>query len=329
MATAFQTVFSWLQFLVLAYICAKAIRVLQFYLLYSSDLSQYKSPSGQSWALVTGASDGIGKAFARDLCRRGFNVIIHGRNEQKLLGVAAELEKAYPNREVRLLVLDAVAVPWTEETDRTVLDAVDGLDLTILINNVGGAGGVHPTWATVAQRSTWDLDAHINLNARFMTQITRVLIPVLARGRGRGTTNYQPQRQRAAIVNISSGAELLPAPYLVVYSASKAYVSRWSISLDAELQGEGLNIDVHSLIVGAVATPNAGHDESAKGLFCPDADTFARKALPKLGCGHVVCTPYWPHGLQVTFGASLPAWLGAKMMRDVARKAMARAEKEQ
>ncbi|KIW73824.1 hypothetical protein PV04_01912 [Phialophora macrospora] len=323
MATAFQTVFSWLQFLALAYICAKTLRVLQFYVLYSSDLSQYKPPSGQPWALVTGASDGIGKALARDLCRRGFNVIIHGRNEQKLLRVAAELEKAYPNREVRLLVLDAVAAPWTDETDRTVLEAVDGLDLTILINNVGGMGGVHPTWATVAQRSAWDLDAHINLNARFMTQITRVLIPVLARG------TSKDQRQRAAIVNIGSGAEMLPAPYMVVYSAAKAYVSRWSISLDAELQGEGLKIDVHALIVGAVATPNSSLGEPTVSLFSPDPDTFARKVLPKLGCGRVVCTPYWPHGLQVGAMGCMPAWLGAKVMRDMATEAISKAEKEQ
>ncbi|OCT53242.1 putative short chain dehydrogenase/reductase [Cladophialophora carrionii] len=343
-STMFQTVFSYLHFVVLAYICAKAMRVLQFYVLYSSDLSQYKPPSGAGggppWALVTGASDGIGKAFAQDLCRRGFNVIIHGRNEEKLRRVAAELGKAHPTREIRLLVIDATMMAascWTDETDKMVLDVVDGLELTILINNVGGAG-VAPrrAWATVTQRSASELDALINLNARFMTQMTRLLIPVLARGRGnkedllmRQRRQRRQRRHRAAIVNVSSGAELLPAPYLVAYSAAKAYVSRWSISLDAELRGEGLEIDVHSLIVGAVATMNAGQDGLMAGLFCPDAETFATKALAKLGCGHVVCTPYWPHGLQVAVMACLPEWLGAKFMRDTARRAMARMEKAQ
>ncbi|ETI27754.1 hypothetical protein G647_00203 [Cladophialophora carrionii CBS 160.54] len=197
-----------------------------------------------------------------------------------------------------------------------VLDVVDGLELTIQINNVGGAGSAgggarRRAWATVAQRSASELDALINLNARFMPQMTRVLIPVLARGRGNKDLlmRQRRRRHRAAIVN--------------------AYVSRWSSSLDAELRGEGLEIDVHSLIVGAVATPNAGHDGSMAGLFCPDAETFATKALAKLGCGHVVCTPYWPHGLQVGVMACLPEWLGAKFMRDTARQALARMEKAQ
>ncbi|EXJ63857.1 hypothetical protein A1O7_00192 [Cladophialophora yegresii CBS 114405] len=151
---------------------------------------------------------------------------------------------------IRLLVIDAIKASWTdEETDKKVLNAVTGVQLTMLINNVRGAGAARGAWAPIMQRSAGELDALINLNAAFMTQMTRVLIPVLA------------QRQRAAIVNISSAAELVPAPYLVAYSAAKAYVSRCSVSLDAELRVESQgHIDVHSLIVGAVATPNASHD---------------------------------------------------------------------
>ena len=304
MATTFQTVFTWVQFLVLAVICTKAIRVLQFYLLYSSDLSQYKPTSGKPWALVTGASDGIGKGFAGELCRRGFNVIIHGRNEKKLQGVKAELEKEFPSREIRLLVLDAVETAWSENTDAIVLGAVKGLNLTVLINNVGGGAGIKPDFATVTERSAKDMDVWINVNLRFMTQITRVLIPTLSRDKS----------QRTVICNISSGAELLPAPYLVVYSATKAYVSRWSLSLDSELRMLGHNMDTHSYIVGNVVTAGSGRDESMVGLFSPNARTYASAALSKLGSGHVVCTPYWPHGLQVGFMTSVPSWVGASFV---------------
>ncbi len=304
MATTFQTVFSWIQYLVLAYVATKAIQTLQYYLLYFTDLSEYKPKSGKPWALVTGASDGIGKGFAGELCRRGFNVIIHGRNEKKLQGVKAELEKEFPGREIRLLVLDAVDTNWTEKTDSFVLNTVKDLNLTILINNVGGGAGIKPDFATVVQRSAKDMDTWINVNLRFMTQITRVLIPTLSKDKS----------QRSVICNISSGAELLPSPYLVVYSATKAYVSRWSLSLDAELRAGGHNIDTHSYIVGEVVTAGSGRDQSMVSLFSPGVKTFASAALSKLGAGHVVCTPYWPHGIQVAVMTALPPWVGAQFV---------------
>ena len=125
MELSFRTVSSGIQFLVLAYVFSKAIRNLQYYLLYFSDLSQYKPKAGNgtAWALVTGAADGIGKGYARDLCGRGFNVVIHDRDGNKLQGVKAELNKEFPGQEVKLLVLDAT-LPWTEKADEAVLAAV-------------------------------------------------------------------------------------------------------------------------------------------------------------------------------------------------------------
>lgn len=310
MASVFYTVFSWIQFAVLAYFFSGIIRNLQFYFLYFSDLSQYKPTSGgeKAWALVTGASDGIGKAFAEELCRRGFNVVIHGRNEKKLKGVKAELEKEFSGSEVRLLVIDAANTPWSSDIDALVLKAVKGVNLTILINNVGGAAGLE--WEPLKSYSPATLNGLINLNAVFMAQITRVLIPTLA----------QSQSQKATIVNVSSGAELLPAAYLVAYSASKAFVSRWSRGLDAELKAEGLKIEVQSLIVGAVETPGSGMSTN-QDLFTPTANTMAVAALSKFGSNHgVVVTPYWRHGMQVLLMTNMPNFVGVKFMVDMAKR---------
>ena len=169
-------------------------------------------------------------------------------------------------------------------------------------------------WATVTQRSAADLDTYININARFMTQITRVLLPVLTRDKN----------QRTVIVNVSSGNAIMRSPYLVTYSATKAYVVRWSLSLDAELKAEGHKVDIHSFILGGVVTDNWQRETN---LFYPDVPTFAKAALSKLGAGHVVCTPYWPHGIQVAFMKNLmPQWVGDKFMLDVARREMKRSE---
>ncbi|OQU97729.1 hypothetical protein CLAIMM_03618 [Cladophialophora immunda] len=331
MAISLRDVSSALGFLTLIHFLYKIFLVVQFYL-YSSDLSRYKprtpGQGSRAWALVTGASDGIGKGLARELCARGFNVVVHGRNEEKLQRVKAELETEFQGCEVQLLVLDA-ADTRPGGFDTKVLDAVGGLRLTILVNNVGGPGGFKHGYCPLTDRSAGELDAVINLNARFMAQITRVLIPVLARDRA----------QPAAILSVSSGVEALPAPYLVAYSAAKGFVSRWSSSLAAELRVQGLDVDVMSVIVGRVITPKLGGDgggggvdddgvaAAMEGLFSPNVATTAKACLGKLGCGYPVCTPYWPHGLQIGLMMRLPAWAVEKAMMAMVREEVARAEK--
>ena len=306
----------------IAYLGIKIFPIVRFYFLYSSDLSQYKPRPGSggkaAWALITGASDGIGKGLAQELCRQGFNVVIHGRSEKKLMAVKMELEKTYPGREVKLLVLDAAKMDWNPQADAKVLDSVKGLNLTILINNVGGGGGFDPVFTTVWAKEAWDTDAWINVNLRFMTHITRVLIPAL--------TRYK--NQRSVIVNVSSAAEVVAAPYLAIYSATKAYVSRLSESLASELKAEGQAVDVHSLLVGQVITAGNKGAESTEALFSPMPATFAKAVVSKFGCGHVVCTPYWPHGVQVGFMRDLmPSWLGESFILNFAKDMMAKEEK--
>lgn len=74
-----------------------------------SSLGRYmqSDSQGSAWALVTSASDGIGRGFAEELCHRGFNVVIHGQNEKKLEQVRDPLLEQWPTRELRLLIIDA------------------------------------------------------------------------------------------------------------------------------------------------------------------------------------------------------------------------------
>jgi 17beta-estradiol 17-dehydrogenase / very-long-chain 3-oxoacyl-CoA reductase len=89
------------------------------------------------YALVTGATDGIGKAVARELYVRGFNLILHGRNESKLQRVREEIQSAgSPRKDVKLWVADATS---PEVDFEAAVRQWEGLDITLVVHNVGGA----------------------------------------------------------------------------------------------------------------------------------------------------------------------------------------------
>jgi short-subunit dehydrogenase len=290
-----------------------------FYLHFSpSNILTYRRQN--AWVLVTGASDGIGKAFAEELCASGFNVILHGRNETKLRALKGELERRKAGVEIRIIVLDAAAQEeWKDEWDEMILSTVRGLKLTVLVNNVGGSGGVKPEFLAVKDRKANELDTMLNVNARFMMQITRVLLPVLI------------ANQPSAILNVSSAAELIPAPYAIVYSASKAYVNMWSRSLDVEMRTDGHDVKVTNLVVAKVVTRGAGRTEKDKGFDTCMPSDMASACLHKMGNGYSNVVPYLPHAMQVAVLQALPAWVQEMMIKALIKAEMeglAKARKE-
>lgn len=276
------------------------------YCLRSSSLERYITSSNSdpaTWALVTGASDGIGKGFAEELCSRSVNVILHGRNERKLQGVKEDLLSRWPTRQIRLLVLDAGAAA----SDGTKLDeaaaSLQDLNLRILVNNVGGA--VTPLWAPLIDRSSSDVGQFIDINARFPTEITRVLLPQL--------TKNQP----SLIINIGSGASDFACPYIEVMTGAKAYNQAWSKSLRLEMQAEKQDIEVLHFQVGMVQSNAA---QRATSLLVPSSRQLARRGLDVVGCGREVMWPYWPHAVQFGFISSLPEWLRNRVILGIALK---------
>jgi 17beta-estradiol 17-dehydrogenase / very-long-chain 3-oxoacyl-CoA reductase len=88
-----------------------------------------------SWTVVTGATDGIGKAMAFELAKRGLNVVLISRSKDKLIECAAELTAKYPKIEVKVLDVDFSDFSATVRT--RVTSFLEGLDVGVLINNVG------------------------------------------------------------------------------------------------------------------------------------------------------------------------------------------------
>lgn len=249
-----------------------------------SSLPRYKHAGTESWALVTGATDGIGYGFAQELCSRGFNVFIHGRSQKKLLRKQDELQAQFPDVKIKVIVYDVANL--SDDVDEIATEIGDA-HLTVLINNVGGDGTGFPSLAEMDYQS---VNRILTLNATFMTQITRALLPVLKRN------------GPSLIINVSSAASY-GMPWLSVYSGSKAYVDSFSHALHAELTAEKTSVEVLALRVGNVQSQS---NRSAASFFTPDARTMARAGLNRVGCGRILVWGYWPHVLQGLFMILVP-----------------------
>ncbi|KAI4128730.1 MAG: hypothetical protein LQ338_002573 [Usnochroma carphineum] len=236
------------------------------------------------WALITGASDGIGLALARQLASHDFNIVLHGRNPSKLERVRSGLIEHFPNIAVRIAVADAASPDWSSAVNN-VLKAVQDLHLTVLINNVGGTGALlKPPIKTFEDTTNDEIENLINLNLRFPTQLTRCLLPVISKVRG-------PK----LIMNIGSLAAS-GAPLASVYGGCKAFNHAWSKGWQAELQSTRQKVEVLTMIVGGVT--ETAHRKTASTIFTPDAGTMARAAVQKVGCGRAEVVGYWSHGVQ-------------------------------
>ena len=142
--------------------------------------------------MVTGASDGIGEGFAHELAERGFHIVLHGRNPEKLQKKQALLKTAYPAVKTRLWIADAMQDVSKEE----LMEAVRGLHLTLLINNVGGLPpGVDP-YTALDDQSFEHIDRTVHMNVGFATKLEAALLSVLS------------ENQPSCILNISSLATL-------------------------------------------------------------------------------------------------------------------------
>ncbi|MCJ1267683.1 hypothetical protein MMC22_007569 [Lobaria immixta] len=274
------------------------ISFLQFLFLYlrPSSLLSYRHEK-ESWALVTGASDGIGFALAHELCYRGFNVILHGRNPAKLEAVKSTLTHAFPSTQIRLIVVDA-SLPVSSSLLQRLVAGIQDVHLSVLVNNVGGTSAVSPDIKTLKDHTSDEVDALINLNARFATQLTRAILPLLQRN------------QPGLIINIGSAA-WMGIPYLSVYSGAKGFCMAWGNSLQMELYAEGQNISVLGVVIGNVQS--AGNKSGAT-LFTPTSRVMAKAVLDRVGCGKSIVIAYLPHALQISPLGWLPEVVCQKLM---------------
>ncbi|KPI39991.1 Very-long-chain 3-oxoacyl-CoA 1 [Cyphellophora attinorum] len=296
------------------------IRALHIYL-HRSKISRYHHPlktvtkndsrvgaSDQPWGLVTGASSGIGLEIANQLAERGFNVILHGRNEAKLGKIVEGLQKKWPVRAFKMLLLDA-ALNEIPNFAKTVLDCINGLNLTVVIHNIGGSG--EPVGIKVETFEEYDatkVDSWINVNLRFSTQLTRVLLPTLIKN------------QPALLMFISSGSALIAVPFMSIYSGAKIYLNSFAQVLRAEFKLAGHDIEVQSQMPGTVATETSGRSEKDRGFTMPMADEWVRSMFDKVGYGSPVFSPWFGHRVQAGIFGALPSFVTERLIVSISKK---------
>ncbi|XP_068325673.1 very-long-chain 3-oxoacyl-CoA reductase-like protein At1g24470 [Pyrus communis] len=244
-----------------------------------------------SWALVTGAADGIGKAFAFQLAQKGLNLVLVSRNSTKLKSVSDKIHANSPSTLIKTIAFD-FSGSGLDGLDEQLEKEIRGLDIGVLINNVGvtypSAGFFHEVGEEV-----WMNVVKVNVEGT-----SRVSMAVV-----RGMV----ERKRGAIVNIGSGAGIaVPShPLFTIYAATKSFVDQLSRSLHVEYKRYG--IDVQSQVPLYVATKLASRVASIErpSLFIPTPDAYAKAAIQRIGY-EPRCSPFWAHSVQWFFSRLAP-----------------------
>jgi short-subunit dehydrogenase len=238
-------------------------------------------------AVVTGASAGIGAAFARRLAAAGTDLVVVARSADRLGTLADELREAHG------VQVSVVAADLTDPAELGRVEALVGGDghLDLLVNNAG--------FGTIGDFAELDPDGEereIRLNVVALVRLARAALPgMLARRRG-------------AIVNVSSMAAFQPAPYNATYGATKAYVNSFTEALGLEVEDGGVR--VQALCPGFTRTEfqeRAGIDTSAiPAVAWMTADDVAAASLDGLERGGIVLVPGAANRATIALAGLLP-----------------------
>ena len=226
-------------------------------------------------ALVTGASAGIGTAFAERLARDGYDLVLVARRHERL-GTLAERLQHETDARAEVLAADL--------TDATALGRVearvaDDETLALVINNAG-FGGYRP----FAEIEPDVLDSLIDIHVRAVARLTRAALPGMVRRRSGGIINV------ASLLALSGSVPPNPLPSRATYAGAKAFMMVFTQALAGELTGTGVRVQV--CLPGLVATEFhtvQGMDFSGRPRMSP-ADVVTA-SLAALSRGEVICVP--------------------------------------
>ncbi|CAN6235417.1 unnamed protein product [Urochloa humidicola] len=252
-----------------------------------------------AWAVVTGATDGIGRALAFRLAAAGLDLFLVGRNPDRLAAVSAEVTERHPGARVLTFVLDFAADDLPVKVNE-LGELVRDLDVGVLVNNAGACYPYARYFHEVDEALMCNL---IRLNVEAVTRVTHAVLPGMV------------ERGRGAVVNMGSGASaIVPSdPLYTVYAATKAYIDQFSRCLYVEYRSKG--IDVQCQVPLLVATKMASTRNPS--FFAPSPETYAHAAVRYIGY-EPRCTPYWPHALLWFLISLVPEAVADRMILSVA-----------
>lgn len=226
----------------------------------------------QRFAVVTGASSGIGVAYAERMAERGYNLILVARRRNRLEEIARKI-RATTKRAVEI-----VAADLGEAEDLSHIEALltERDDIDVLVNNAG-LGALGPT----SQVAAAALENLIKINVLALTRLTHAVLPGFLR------------RNSGTIINIASIIAVMPTPSGAGYSGTKGYVLNFTRSLQMELAKTGVTIQ--AVLPGPVRTEFFEASGLTEAPF-PDelfmsAEELVATALRALDQGELICFP--------------------------------------
>lgn len=229
------------------------------------------------WAVVTGCTDGIGKAYAQGFAKKGLSVVLISRTEAKLQALKDEIDaKGHPGVETMYIVCDYSN--FDQKTQDAVEAAIKNLDVGVLVNNVGVSYRYPRFFHELPDEEVANL---IEMNVNSTTWMTNMVLPGML------------DRRRGAVVNMSSGSAMYSLPLLAQYSAAKSYIVSFSRALNAEYASKGVYFQCQ--IPFYVATKLA---KMRKSFMVPTPDQYVALGMKFIGQKDSIVSPYWAHAFQ-------------------------------
>ncbi|CAB9514963.1 oxooacyl-coA reductase let-767 [Seminavis robusta] len=225
------------------------------------------------WAVVTGATDGIGKAYAFELAKRGVNVVIISRTESKLEAVKKEIDDKKYGVEVKYVVCDYGKFD-TKARDM-IAKELEGLEIGVLINNVG-ASYRYPRYFHELPKE--EIQHLLTMNVDSTVWMTEMVLKGMV------------ERKKGAIVNLSSAAARYTQPLLAEYGACKSFIEKFSCSLNAEYSGKGITCQCQAPFF--VATKLA---KMRKSWSVPTPEEYCAQGIKWIGYPDDIVSPFWIH----------------------------------
>ncbi len=257
-----------------------------------------KSVFEGKWALVTGASAGIGVALARELAKNGARLILTARRKDRLDALAAELTAQ--GTEVRLVVADLT----NDAAPQAIYDATEGAGLVvdILVNNAGLGQYGNFVDSNVEQEL-----AQIRVNCEAVVRLSRLFVPRMV------------ERRRGWVLVVASTASFQPVPFLSTYAATKAFDRYFAVALAEEVARFGVNVT--ALCPGPTESEffEVAGASKFRGRGTQSAEAVARIGLRALARGKRTVVPYFAGKASALLVRALPVRVITALVARVAR----------
>lgn len=270
-----------------------------YVLFVARDIDLQKKYGKGSWALITGGSEGIGLAVAKELARKGINIVIVARNQEKLEKARAEILEVNHKIKCEVRSFDFNTLSQKGEATKVMqsLDLKESkYDISILFNNVGMANR-----GKFTEASSYEIQRLITVNCTSQAVMTHALLPRLRK-----------RKQDSAIISTSSMSTIHPFPRYDLYGASKSFNSYFAQCFPGEV-----GVDSYTFIPAFVKTALS---RSKNNFFMISPEECARDTVKFIGRWRSTFCGHWKHEMLRTLLMIIPRAILFKLVLKLTKR---------